>query len=93
MMGTGSMVGEPRRTWASEYGSFLTMGIQLALAVVAFFFLGRWLDGVFGCAPWLMLAGLAVGIVGGLIQFFRVALALGKKENKETEDQKAEHDH
>jgi len=86
------MEGEPRRTSASEYGPFLTMGIQLALAVVAFFFLGRWLDALFGCAPWLMLAGLALGIVGGLVQFFRVALALGKKEDKETEDHKADHD-
>jgi F0F1-type ATP synthase assembly protein I len=68
------------------------MGIQLALAVVAFFFLGRWLDSVFGCSPWLMFTGLAIGIVGGLIQFFRVALTLGKKEDDETEDQKAEHD-
>jgi F0F1-type ATP synthase assembly protein I len=68
------------------------MGIQLALAVVAFFFLGRWLDSLFESAPWLMLAGLAIGIVGGLIQFFRVALILGKKEDDETEDQNAAHD-
>jgi ATP synthase protein I len=86
------MQGTPRRNWASEFGPFLTMGIQLALAVVAFFFLGRWLDSLFESAPWLMLAGLAIGIVGGLIQFFRVALMLGKKEDDETEDQNAAHD-
>jgi len=83
---------EPRKTWASEFSPFLTMGIQLALAVVAFFFLGRWLDGVFDCAPWLMITGLAVGIIGGLIQFFLAALALGKKEDKEAKEQKAPHD-
>jgi F0F1-type ATP synthase assembly protein I len=87
------MAEEPRKTWASEFGLFLTMGIQLALAVVVFFFLGRWLDTIFDCAPWLMITGLAIGIIGGLIQFFRAALALGKREDKEAEEHKPQHDH
>jgi F0F1-type ATP synthase assembly protein I len=65
------------------------MGIQLALAVVVFFFAGRWLDGVLGTAPWLMLAGLAVGIAGGMIKFLRAAAALGKEANREAEEDRA----
>jgi F0F1-type ATP synthase assembly protein I len=75
---------EPQ-SWGREYGPFLTIGIQLAVAVVAFFFLGRWLDSLFGSAPWLMLAGLALGITGGLVQFLKTALRLGRREDAEAE--------
>ena len=67
---------------ALDFGPFLTLGLQLALAVVVFFFLGRWLDQWLGTSPWLMMAGLAVGIAGGFIQFFRTAVALGKREDE-----------
>ncbi len=56
--------------------------MQLAISVVAFFFLGRWLDSVFDTAPWLMIAGLAVGTLGGFISFFRSVRDMGKKEEK-----------
>jgi F0F1-type ATP synthase assembly protein I len=70
------------RRWISEFGPYLTMGMQLAIAVVAFFFLGRWLDSVFDTAPWLMVIGLLIGTVGGFMSFFRSVVAMGKKEEK-----------
>ena len=73
---------ETERTWISEFGPYLTMCMQLAIAVVAFFFLGRWLDSVLNTAPWLMITGLIVGTAGGFVSFFRSVIAMGKKENK-----------
>ena len=86
------MSGEPeqRKSWGTVYGPFLTLGLQLAITVVAFFFIGRWLDGALGTAPWLMLAGLAVGVTGGMISFFRTVIALGKTEDKEAEERRRE---
>ena len=75
---------------SSQFGPFLTLGLQLAISVVAFFFLGRWLDERFGTAPWLMILGLAVGAVGGFTSFFRTVIALGKKEEKEAEERRRE---
>ncbi|MBP1678511.1 MAG: putative F0F1-ATPase subunit Ca2+/Mg2+ transporter [Bacteroidetes bacterium] len=83
------MAQQSGRTWAQSFGPYLTMGIQLALSVVVFFFAGRWLDGELGTAPWLMLAGLLVGIAGGLIKFVRAAVALGKEANKNAEEERA----
>jgi ATP synthase protein I len=80
---------EPRPS-ASLYGSYLTLGIQLAITVLAFFFLGRWLDAKFGTDPWLMLAGLALGVAGGLTAFLKKVIALGKEEDRETEERKKE---
>ena len=81
---------EERKPWGRVYGPYLTLGLQLAITVIVFFFIGRWLDGAFGTAPWLMLAGLAVGVTGGMISFFRTVIALGKTEDKEAEERRRE---
>jgi F0F1-type ATP synthase assembly protein I len=60
---------------------YLTMGIQLAIPVVLFFFLGKWLDGKFGTSPWLMLAGLMLGAVGGMIKFIRSVMQLAQHQD------------
>lgn len=78
----------PRRSWGVQMGPYLTLGLQLALTVVVCFFLGRWLDGVFGTDPWLMIGGLALGVTGGFINFFRTAIDLGKKEDQEAADRR-----
>ena len=80
------------RPWATVYGPYLTLGLQLAVSVVALFFLGRWLDELWGTAPWLMLAGLLVGTVGGFVNFFRSVVALGKREDKAQREEKS-HEH
>ncbi len=77
----------------ADVGPFLTLGIQLAIGVVAFFFLGRWLDDVLGTSPWLMIGGLFLGSAGGLVQFFRTASALGRKEDEEARKRRASSDH
>jgi F0F1-type ATP synthase assembly protein I len=66
-----------------DFGSFLTMGIQLAAGVIVFFFIGYWLDGKFGTSPWCALGGAALGAAGGLTKFVRDALSLGKKADEE----------
>jgi ATP synthase protein I len=83
----GTPAGDPAETPARRrvrtIGPFLTLGMQLALSVVVFFFIGRWLDGLWGTTPWLMLAGLILGMAGGFLQFFRAVNALGKQEEEE----------
>ena len=74
--------GDSGRTWITEFGPYLTIGMQLAIAVVGFFFLGQWLDGVFGTSPWLMITGLLLGTAGGFVSFFHSALSMAKKEDE-----------
>ena len=71
------------RKWSTQFGPFLTLGLQLALSVIVFFFLGRWLDSKFDTAPWLMILGAVMGITGGFISFFRTVLAMGRKEERD----------
>ena len=78
--------------WRGAGASYMTLGLQLGIAVVAFTFLGRWLDGKFGTDPWLMLAGLALGATGGLIAFLKQASDMGKSEDEEEARRRKERD-
>ena len=42
--------------------------------MLAFGAIGYWLDGRFGTKPWLLLAGLILGMIGGFMNFFRLVL-------------------
>lgn len=62
---------------------YMTLGIQIAAAVVLFLFAGKYADDVFGTKPWLMVAGIVIGFTGGMIHFFREVIELSKKEDDE----------
>ena len=65
-------------------GPLFGSGIQLAAAVVFFFFVGRWLDGKFGTDPWLMLLGALIGAGGGLYNFIRIAIRSSTTESEKS---------
>jgi F0F1-type ATP synthase assembly protein I len=67
--------------WREIAGPYLTMGLELALAVVGMFFIGQWVDRWLGIEPWGMYGGLFVGVTGGFIRFIRRALELSARED------------
>jgi F0F1-type ATP synthase assembly protein I len=72
-----------------EYGPYLTLGFQLAAAVVVFFFLGDWIDKKYGIAPIGKLGGMLIGMVGGFIKFFKsVASMIADEERNRTSDKR-----
>jgi len=62
---------------------YLTLGVQLAVTVVVFFFIGKFADEYFHTTPWLMIAAIVIGSAGGLIKFFRTVIDLSNKEDHE----------
>lgn len=54
-----------------DFAPFVGLGLQLAAAVLVFFFIGWWADDAFGFSPWGRLAGVVVGAAGGMIKFIR----------------------
>lgn len=63
-----------------EFGPYLTLGMQLAGAVLLFFFIGYFIDKRYGTEPTFMIIGLALGTAGGFIKFFKSISALHKKD-------------
>ena len=61
------------------YGTYGSVGLELAVSVLLGLFGGRWLDSKLGTDPWLTWIGLGLGIVTG---YRAVWLAL-KKANRE----------
>jgi hypothetical protein len=59
---------------ALRYGQ---VGTMLVAPMVAFGAIGYWLDRRFGTKPWLLLAGLILGMIGGFVSFFRLVLPPG----------------
>ncbi len=57
-----------------NYWNYAQIGLELAVAVLAGFWLGYWLDKKLGSSPWLMLAGVAAGMGGGFYMVIREVL-------------------
>lgn len=55
-------------------GPLFASGLQLAASVAVMFFLGRWLDGLWGTSPWLMIAGTIFGLGAGMYNFIRMIM-------------------
>jgi F0F1-type ATP synthase assembly protein I len=54
-------------------------GLELAGATAGLALLGYWIDGKYDSAPWAMLAGVIIGIVGGLYNLIKESLAAMRK--------------
>jgi len=65
-----------------DVAPYLGSGIQLAVTVVAFFFIGRWIDTKAGTSPLWMLIFAFLGITTGIYSFIKTVLAADKKRNK-----------
>lgn len=55
------------------WGIYGAVGIQLALTVVGGLLAGQWLDKKWDTSPWLTLAGMVIGMVGGFYNLIRIA--------------------
>jgi ATP synthase protein I len=71
-----------------DVSPYLGLGLQLAVSILVFLFLGRWVDGKLGTTPVFMIIGAFVGAAGGMISFIRVAMRL----NEENKRKKKEHE-
>ncbi len=78
------ILNETKKT-TKEYGNifnYLGLGLQLAFAVLFFFFIGKWLDNKFETTPYISIISMAVGMIGGFISFFKKAIELGKRADE-----------
>ena len=54
-----------------DLGRYAGLGLRFALTAAVFGLLGWWLDGRFGTTPWLLVAGVLLGGVGGFVAIVR----------------------
>ena len=56
-------------------GDFAGVGIQFALAILLFLFVGKWIDGRLGTAPLFLILGAFVGAAGGFYSIYQKVMA------------------
>jgi len=61
-----------------------SIGLAFPIAIAIGYFLGQWLDGMFGTAPWMMAIFTIFGIVAGFLNALRTAIRIGREEDQES---------
>lgn len=56
----------------------LSVGTVLVAAILIGWFVGKWIDGRLGIAPWGMVSGVLLGTAAGFVELFRVVKKLGQ---------------
>ena len=59
------------------------VGLELAGATAGLALVGYWIDRRFGTQPWGMLAGVVMGLVGGLYNLVRESLEAAREAKSE----------
>lgn len=81
------MNGERRRRSAASLRRIAdasSLGLAFPIAIVIGYFFGRWLDGVFGTAPWMMAVFSLFGIAAGFLNAIRTAIRIGREEDQDS---------
>lgn len=63
-------------------------GYTLLAGLGVFGYLGYWLDGRYGTSPWLLLAGIALGLAVGFNGLFRRLNLIEQREKARREQEK-----
>ena len=62
---------EPPANEELNFGSFAGVGLQFAVSIVLFLFLGQWVDRKLGTSPAFLIAGVFLGGGGAFYSMYR----------------------
>jgi len=60
------------------------IGIEFAAAVAGLTAVGYWVDRHYGCKPWGVVVGAALGLIGGTYNFVREAMNAFRQERDDS---------
>jgi ATP synthase protein I len=81
--GGGPASGPPGGKGADEGPSvseFAGVGLQFAVSILVFLYLGQWLDRKLGTAPWLLMGGVFLGAGASFYSMYRKLMAAQARE-------------
>jgi ATP synthase protein I len=70
----GDVPGPSKRSPLAEAAKYSQIGVMLVAPMLALGGIGYWMDGRWGTAPWLLLAGLILGMAGGFVNVLKLVL-------------------
>ncbi len=63
---------------------YMTMGLEIAIYIIVFTFIGYWIDNKFNTLPLFTVILSLLGIAGGLYKFIKNASKFNNKKNKQS---------
>ena len=80
----GGPTGGPPGGKGSDTGPSMTefagVGLQFAVSILVFLYLGQWLDRKLGTAPWLLIGGVFLGAGASFYSMYRKLMAAQARE-------------
>ena len=70
---------------------FAGVGLQFAVSILVFLYLGQWLDRKLGTAPWFLLIGVFVGGAGSFYSMYRRLMAAQARDEAARKAKREEH--
>ncbi len=61
-------------------GVTTTIGMEMAITVSLGYYGGRYLDGKFATGPWLLLAGVLIGLAVGVLGVYKTLMGFFERE-------------
>ncbi|HEX4933264.1 MAG TPA: AtpZ/AtpI family protein [Gemmatimonadaceae bacterium] len=58
------------------------LGLQFALSILLFLYVGQWLDRRLGTEPWLMIAGVFTGAGASFYSMYRKLMAIQERDER-----------
>lgn len=59
------------------FGLVSMIGVDMASCTVGGVFLGKWLDSLWGTTPWMLLAGILIGLAAGILGVVKLLAKFG----------------
>ena len=81
---SGSRQGPRNASKPASGAEYAGAGLQLAMVLVAFMFLGIWLDNRFHTSPWFVLICVFAGAGAGFYSIYRRLMGSAKRQGGET---------
>jgi len=72
-----------RRSAVTSTAHYAGAGLQFAVALLVFLFIGQWLDRRLGTDPWLMMLGVFLGAAAGFYAMYRKLMDAQRREEAE----------
>lgn len=72
----------PRAAEGPATGTYASVGLQFAIAIILFLLLGQWLDDRFGTTPVFVIAGVFLGAGAAFYNMYRKLMAQHHDEEK-----------
>lgn len=77
MMSDGNNEKQQKSEAMRAFGLISAIGVDMAACTIGGTMLGKWLDSLFGTAPFLLLLGILIGVAGGILGVVKLVGVFG----------------